>query len=674
MANEKNIYDFVFVGMGASNSLILISLIKNGLITDKKVAVLELDNKAKNDKTYCFWAAPDESIVKELSSIITYKFTNIRVNGSNVESIENCPYHYIRSIDLYNASFELLENAQIDFYQSIVTDLTMENQVYALETADEVYYSRYVFDSRPPSYTINSTKEIYLHQSFYGFHIKCVNDVFDKNTFDMMNFNIEQDKFTQFVYVIPFSSNEALVELTRFGAEKIELDYASNLLENFITKAYGDYKILGEEVGCIPMSTFKNPVHQFEGVLNTGASANLIKPSTGYGFKNMFYFAKTVTETIASEKLNPFNKININSKKRFKFYDNLLLIILLYWPSLGKKIFTSLFSKVPVLNIFSFLEEKSSFRQEIRIFVSLPIKPFIKALFIYLKNRSILRYIVALIAVIVYLMIALVDNQTAQKFNYLVLFLGFLGIGIPHGALDHMLSKNKKTTVSIFVFNYLIIMATFLLLWYLFPMFSLFIFVAYSAFHFGESELIQNNEKINAVFKYFKAFLLGLSILIFIISTHLVESIGIVSKIIGGTDLLHFSLQFKSWALIGSIASISWIILNLLRSRSISSFGILILVVLGIPIPLSMAFGLYFIIQHSFNAWSHLKTGLNLSSRDLYQKSFPFTFGALLIFFLMAFFLNASTEIAGFWAIFFVFIACISMPHFILMHLFYAKK
>ena len=54
MANEKNIYDFVFVGMGASNSLILISLIKNGLITDKKVAVLELDNKAKNDKTYCF--------------------------------------------------------------------------------------------------------------------------------------------------------------------------------------------------------------------------------------------------------------------------------------------------------------------------------------------------------------------------------------------------------------------------------------------------------------------------------------------------------------------------------------------------------------------------------------------------------------------------------------------
>ena len=41
MASEKTIYDFVFVGMGASNSLILSSLIKNGLTTDKKIAVLE---------------------------------------------------------------------------------------------------------------------------------------------------------------------------------------------------------------------------------------------------------------------------------------------------------------------------------------------------------------------------------------------------------------------------------------------------------------------------------------------------------------------------------------------------------------------------------------------------------------------------------------------------------
>jgi hypothetical protein len=32
-------YDFVFIGLGASNSLILLSLIKNGLLKNKQVAI-----------------------------------------------------------------------------------------------------------------------------------------------------------------------------------------------------------------------------------------------------------------------------------------------------------------------------------------------------------------------------------------------------------------------------------------------------------------------------------------------------------------------------------------------------------------------------------------------------------------------------------------------------------
>lgn len=675
MAFEKNRFDYMFIGMGASNSLILISLIKNGLIADKKVAVLEVDSKDKNDKTYCFWAAPDESIVTELSSIISYKFTHIRVNASAVHAIETCPYHYIRSIDLYKAAFEMLENAQIRFFQRGVTKLTFENELYALHTEDEIYYSKYVFDSRPPNIHIKSGTGIHLHQSFYGWHIKCQNEVFQKNTFDMMNFQIEQHHFTQFVYVLPFSSKEALVELTRFGAEKIELDYASNLLENYITEAFGSYEKLGEEVGCIPMTTFKNSVNSFEGVLNTGAGANLIKPSTGYGFKNMFYFAKAVTDSIASGNLHQFNRININSKERFNFYDHLLLIILFHWPSLGKKIFTRLFNKVPVLQIFSFLEEKTSLREEIHIFRTLPIKPFLKALFLYVKSKGILRYMLALVAVMAYLSIAHFHNATAQTVNYLLLVFGFLAMGIPHGALDHLLSKNKKTPLPIFIFNYLMIMGAYLMLWYVFPVFSLFIFFAYSAFHFGESELIQNKEQLNTVYHYAKAFLLGLSILIFIVSTHFEESIRIISSITNGVHLSRLSFDLTSWSAMASLTSITFVVLNFLSSKSLSSLGLMLLLLLGTLVPLSMAFGLYFILQHSVNAWGHLKKGLDMSSRELYLKAFPFTFGALLIFLLMAYFLNSSTtEWAGIWAIFFVFIACISLPHFILMHLFYASK
>ncbi len=674
MASEGKIYDFVFVGMGASNSLLLMSLIKNGSIADKKIAVFDVDSKSKNDKTYCFWATPDEAIVTELSSIISYTFTNIRVNGSRVDSIEDCPYHYIRSIDLYTATFELLGNAQIDFYRRVVTTISTENQIYTLHTPDEKFYCKYVFDSRPPVIDALVEQEIYLHQSFYGLHIKCPNDVFHPNTFDMMNFNIDQDKFTQFIYVIPFSANEALVELTRFGAEKIDLSYAKERLSDFITKEFGTHAIIGDEVGCIPMTTYQNPINQFEGIVNMGASANLIKPSTGYGFKNMFYHSKMVSERVASNHLTHLNTHNIKSKGRFHFYDHLLLLILLHWPSWGKKIFSRLFDVIPVQTIFSFLEEKTSLREEIRIFLSMPIKPFLQALFLFLKNKNILRYVIAFFALVVYSTLSLIHSSAAQYFNYILLGVGLLWVGIPHGALDHLLSSDTKTRLPIFIFKYLCIMGIYLICWYFFPISSLFIFVFYSAFHFGESEMIQNNTQLNSLENHLKAFLLGLCILMFIVFTHFQESISIISNIDTGAQITPYLVYFNDWSTTVSIASFGFVFFHYLQSKSATLLGILFILTMGILAPLSMAFGLYFIIQHSYNAWSHLKKGLNLSSRDLYLKSLPFTLGALLIFCLMAYFQTNTRDLAGFWAIFFVFIACVSLPHFVLMHLFYASK
>ena len=55
---------------------------------------------------------------------------------------------------------------------------------------------------------------------------------------------------------------------------------------------------------------------------------------------------------------------------------------------------------------------------------------------------------------------------------------------------------------------------------------------------------------------------------------------------------------------------------------------------MGIKTPLILAFGLYFIFQHSLNAWGHLQHGLKIDGFTLYKKALPFTLSA--IFFLCA--------------------------------------
>ncbi|MDB0011735.1 hypothetical protein N9E20_02890, partial [Crocinitomicaceae bacterium] len=86
--NESNIFDFIFIGLGASNSLIVLSLIKNGLLKDKKVLFVESSSKSNNDKTYCFWSSQNDSIIDDLSTIISHQFDKIKINNSNVQSLE----------------------------------------------------------------------------------------------------------------------------------------------------------------------------------------------------------------------------------------------------------------------------------------------------------------------------------------------------------------------------------------------------------------------------------------------------------------------------------------------------------------------------------------------------------------------------------------------------------
>jgi lycopene beta-cyclase len=673
--NTTVIYDFVFIGLGASNSLIVLALLKNGALQGKKVGILEMDGKNTNDKTYCFWANPNDAIVSDLASIISYSYTQIQVNSSIQQNIEAQPYRHIRSIDLYNFTAAALQEAKISVHSASVDRMTFENDVYTLHGEGGQFLAYHIFDSRPPQLKLLAEKDIYLHQSFYGLHIRCEKDVFQAHAFEMMNFKIEQGGYTQFIYVLPYSQNEALIELTRFGIDKIETAYARAMLEKLIANDFGAYDVLAEEVGCIPMTTFVNPPSTYPGMLHTGGRGNLIKPSTGYGFKNMYSHAQVIAQRIASGDYKPLNQITFEQKIRFQFYDTLLLIILSRWPDEGKKIFTSLFKKQKISRIFLFLDEKTRLLEELKIFLSLPILPFLKALVIYFTQKKWLRYIYSLFAVLTYLLIESFNPTAAKYFSYLLLGVGLLSIGIPHGALDHLLLKDKKSSLFIFIAKYLSIIALYFVVWLYFPLLSLLIFILFSSFHFGESELEEAGIKVATVGSYTKAFVLGLSVLTFIITTHLEESMRIISTM-SAIDFStnDFSNNYLVAVLLG-ILSIGYILFENIKSKKYPFLGLAFVLAIGIKIPLALAFGVYFILQHSYNAWGHLQKGLRRSPYSLFKEAAPYTLGAMAVLIaIVAYTLNTTLTETRFWSGFFIFLACISLPHFLLMHLFYKSK
>ena len=77
-----------------------------------------------------------------------------------------------------------------------------------------------------------------------------------------------------------------------------------------------------------------------------------------------------------------------------------------------------------------------------------------------------------------------------QFIAWIILGVGFLTVGLPHGALDHLVDKNlsNKLQLSIFILNYLLKSVLLGIIWFFAPDLALIIFIFYSAWHFGEGD------------------------------------------------------------------------------------------------------------------------------------------------------------------------------------------
>jgi len=656
-------YDYVFIGMGASNGLMLLEFIKRGYHQTKRIAIIEPQQKNKNDKTYCFWSSPNDTIVKDLSSIISHQYQFVQTNNNKVQSIQDQPYYCIKSIDFYNLVHEAIASHPIDKFDAPLVALHPLTDSIEIIIEQQVITGAIVFDSRPPVFTQEVRNQSYLLQSFFGYHIRLQNPILHVDTFQMMNFDVDQSCHTQFLYNLPYAPNECLVELTRFGVDTIDIDYAKKILDEKIKAQFGAYEIVAEEEGCIPMTVLKQSASTDKRIINMGARANLIKPTTGYGFKKMHAFASAF-ENPAQAPL---------TKARFLFYDHLLLIILIRWPELGKKIFTALFQNNTIQRIFSFLDEKSGISEEVKIFASLPIVPFLKACLIYWTSYIKKGYLFTIGCMLVYFLLSLVSPSIATGFGYAGLIAGLLLVGIPHGAVDHLLVASKNFNLLKFVVQYLLIIAAYFIVWQWFPVFSLLLFIAYSAFHFGESEMVEMQVSMQSFTQKLFAFVIGLSILLFIIFSHLNESMLVLNNM-KGIKVLIETIDFFQYK--NAVIAISYFSLLPLwwisKKTCLFLMGILLL---GTQMPLMLAFGLYFVGSHSVNAWRHIASKLQIAPQKLYLESLPFNVGALIIFIVFLYLQNANAQlIQSYAATFFIFLACVSLPHIILMHLFYKKE
>ena len=238
------------------------------------------------------------------------------------------------------------------------------------------FSSKLIFSSLPLNNNINFNKYPLLNQSFIGWTIETVEDVFDENKMTLMDFDRDQKNETRFIYTLPFSSKRALIEYTLFSETLIsDKEYEDGIKEYLNKRGINDYRVLEKEKGNIPMTCFPFEKSNTDKLIYIGTAGGWTKPSTGYTIKNTIEKTEELVSFIQSnQSLKKFKKRN-----RFWYYDLLLLDVLKSTKGNGYKTFSYMFKRNNPIKILKFLDEKTNLNEELPILLSVNKIVFIKA-------------------------------------------------------------------------------------------------------------------------------------------------------------------------------------------------------------------------------------------------------------------------------------------------------
>lgn len=293
---------------------------------------------------------------------------------------------------------------------------------------------------------------------------------------------------------------------------------------------------------------------------------------------------------------------------------------------------------------------------------------------------------------LIIIMLSLIKHELFVSSSLVVALVLIVLIGIPHGANDHLLffnlinkrvdEKNEKSTL--FFSSYIGLILLYVCCWYLFPTFSLGLFILISIYHFGQSNVYISPIESKFV-KLISIFLSGSFVLLTPIFAHIETALPVIQTLTKNPDFFVLSDKLGNKLAIstGILMIIHWVILMVskhinLKDGLIEILNVFLLFGLFYYSPLWIGFAIYFTLWHAIpsiedqiNFFKTTRENYNLGK--YIREIFPFSLFALLGLFLAFQFSGDYISVNQGLALLFSFIAVITLPHMIMMDLLYLR-
>ena len=390
-ARRKVVHPFMILGAGCAGLSLAWNLLELGV--EEPILVVDRRERFENDRTWCFWDVEPTPF----SDLASHAWTRWMVHDGHRETVAACPeypYLRIRSADVYRRVLGRLASAPnvtlalgcpiLDVRETgrRVTVTTTEGQFAGLRAFDS---SGRRSDASPAGPLRRPTS---LLQHFFGQTIRVDRPTFEPSLPTLMDFRASQSDGPHFVYLLPLSATEALVENTYLFPFAPSIDRHRREIADYLRMRYGlgpgSFEVLEEEAGAIPMTTSAPRLAEGSRVTPIGLAGGAARPSSGYAFLRIQRQAHALgLDEIASGGKRSGSGGRLS---RALGSSKIPLLRRRLPPNPGRsartsrlEIFARMFERAEPAAVVRFLGERSTPLDDLRIVGALPKVPFLSA-------------------------------------------------------------------------------------------------------------------------------------------------------------------------------------------------------------------------------------------------------------------------------------------------------
>ena len=228
-----------------------------------------------------------------------------------------------------------------------------------------------IFDSRPPKAASNV-----MLQHFAGYEVRAPAGSFDDSTAILMDFRCDQSRGMHFIYCLPFSDRDALVESTLFSPELAPQDFYEKAIADWLgtVAKVNDFEITRRETGVIPLGFFARHDPDLRGI---GGNAGAIRPSSGYAFT---FIQKQINRALTRAKAGKPLSFDPPHRMLDLWMDRIFLSVLRHQPLIAPKVFGAMARRLDGDEFATFLSGEATMRLRLKVILAMPIWPFLLAL------------------------------------------------------------------------------------------------------------------------------------------------------------------------------------------------------------------------------------------------------------------------------------------------------